>query len=411
MKTVSRRIERPGQGGSMELNSKNMKRILFVIITAIVVFLGLQNFNVVVDFFKFCYALLSPFIIGICTAFMLNVLLKLIEERLFGRINKKSGKIWARCRRPVCLLLTYGLVVGLLFILFFLIIPELGKSFDMLVNNIPTYAEEIQKWTDTLLDKLPLAPETVDSMRLDWDSLLNHAGNFIKENITPQFLNTTVDITSAIFTGIFNFVVGIAFSVYILMQKEKLCRQAKWLLLAYLPKKRAEYLIAVGKLANRTFARFVAGQVTEAGIIGVLCFIGMNIFSMPYSALISTIVGCTALVPIFGAFIGTGIGAFLLLMVEPITAFWFIVFILVLQQLEGNIIYPRVVGSSIGLPGIWVLFVVTLGGGLFGVMGMLIGIPLASISYSLLKSAVGTRLKKREITEEVVEYAGEDIKE
>ncbi|MFQ8599591.1 MAG: AI-2E family transporter [Oscillospiraceae bacterium] len=157
------------------------------------------------------------------------------------------------------------------------------------------------------------------------------------------------------------------------------------------------------------FSRFVAGQLTEAVIIGMLCFLGMSIFKMPYAPLISTIVGCTALIPIFGAFIGTAVGAFVLLMVKPITAFWFIVFIIVLQQLEGNIIYPRVVGSSIGLPGIWVLFTVTVCGGIFGIMGMLVGIPLVSIAYCLFRNMVASRLARKKVTHKEIEQAGEDL--
>ena len=200
---------------------------------------------------------------------------------------------------------------------------------------------------------------------------------------------------------------GIAFSVYMLAQKEKLCRQLRKIVLAFLPHKKAEYLIAAGKLSNKIFARFVTGQLTEAVIIGVLCFFGMSIFSMPYAALISTIVGCTSLIPIFGAFFGTAVGAFLLLMIDPMTAVWFVLFIIILQQVESNVIYPRVVGNSVGLPGIWVLFTVLVGGGIFGIFGMLVGIPIASVAYCLFKDAVSSRLKRQSIGEEQIDAAGD----
>ncbi len=392
----------------MDLNSKNIKKILLIISFAILLFLGLQNFGLVCDFLVAIYRLLSPFIIGLCLAFILNVLLKLLEEKVFARLNRKNNRTWNRCRRGVCLSLTVLIVLGLLFVLVFMIVPELQKSFGMLIDNIPYYTQSVQKWTDGLLSSLNISQEIFEDIRVDWDKLLGMVGDFLK-NFSGNFLSKTVDITTSIFSGIVNFVLGIVFSIYMLMHKEKLCGQAKRIAFAFLPQKHADYLISVGKLSNKMFSRFVAGQLTEAVIIGMLCFLGMSIFSMPYAPLISTIVGCTALIPIFGAFIGTAVGAFVLLMVKPITAFWFIVFIIVLQQLEGNIIYPRVVGSSIGLPGIWVLFTVTVCGGIFGIMGMLVGIPLISIAYCLFRNTVAARLKEKKITHKEIEQAGEDL--
>ena len=209
--------------------------------------------------------------------------------------------------------------------------------------------------------------------------------------------------------GVFNFIVGFAFSTYMLLQKETLCQNAKKILFAFLDRGKAEVLISVGKLSNEMFAKFVSGQLTEAVIIGILCFLGMSLFSIPYAPLIATIVSVTALVPIFGAFIGTAFGAFLLLMVRPITAVWFVLFIIVLQQIEGNFIYPKVVGGSIGLPGIWVLFAVTLGGNLFGVMGMLLGVPISAVLYTLLRQSVFRRLKEKKISDFEIRQAGKKL--
>ncbi len=391
----------------MDLNRRNIKKILFIVIVCILVFLTMQRVDVVIQFLWGCYRLFSPLIIGLCIAFILNVLLKLWEEHIFRALNREGGRIWPKIRRGVCLLLTYGTVVAIMLVLVFLIMPEIGRSFELLVKNIPSYIEELQKWADNLTQWLNLSPQDVEKLQVDWEQVINTLQQFFS-NQSSLFFDTTVGITSAIFNGIFNFIMGIAFSVYMLAQKEKLCRQLKKVVLAFLPHEKAEYLIAVGKLSNKVFARFVTGQLTEAVIIGVLCFCGMSIFSMPYAALISTIVGCTSLIPIFGAFFGTAVGAFLLLMIDPMTAVWFVLFIIILQQVESNVIYPRVVGNSVGLPGIWVLFTVLVGGGVFGIFGMLVGIPIASVAYCLFKDAVSSRLKKQNISEEQVDAAGEE---
>lgn len=387
-----------------------MKKILLIVIVAILVFTCVQNFYLVIRLCETVYGLLSPLITGICIAFILNVLLKLLEEKVFSPLNRKSSRIWLKLRRPLCLLLTYAIVAGIVMVLMLLIVPELSNSFNLLKEQIPGYVQSFQQWTDELLASLHIPAGSLKNLRVDWETVFQKLGQFLEKN-SEHFVNTTVGATSAIFSGVFNFVLGVAFSVYILMKKELLCNQARRITLAYLPRRGAEYLISVGKLSNKIFAKFVAGQLTEAVIIGVLCFLGMSVFSMPYASLIATIVGATALVPIFGAFIGTALGAFLLLMVDPMQALWFIVFILVLQQLEGNIIYPRVVGSSVGLPGIWVLFTVMVGGGLFGIMGMLVGIPVASVAYCLLKNAVAGRLRARKITPEDVARAGSGLEE
>ncbi|KMT22527.1 AI-2E family transporter [Clostridium cylindrosporum] len=394
----------------MELNSSNIKKILFIIVVSILVFLGVQNFGIVMRFSHVVIKILKPFIIGVCIAFTLNGLLRLLEDRVFSPLNRSNSILWKKSRRGICILLTYAILGGILFVLFFLIVPELRKSFQMLLSNINIYAAVFQNWTDKMISTLNISPDYANTIRIDWDKVFSMLGSFMK-NVSNDFINTTMNITSAVISVVVNTVIGIAFSVYMLFQKEKLASQAKRICLAYFSRKRAEYLISVGKLSNKIFARFIVGQFTEAIIIGLLCFIGMNIFSMPYSSLISTIVGVTSLIPVFGALIGTGVGVFVLLMVEPMTAVWFIVFIIVLQQIEGNIIYPRVVGNSIGLPGIWVLLAVTVGGSSFGVMGMLLGIPLSSIIYCLFKNEVSARLRRRGISYADIEGLGVDFTE
>ena len=389
----------------MQLNRNNVKKILFIIVVSIVIFLGIQNFSVSLKVLSISIDLLKPFILGIGIAFTLNVLLKLLEEKIFSPLNKLNINIWNKSRRGICILLTYIIVIALLYVLFFLIVPELKKSFDILISNVHIYVEFFEKWTNKIVTSLGISQSITEKLIIDWDKLFSITGEFLK-NLSNNFINKTVNITTSIVSTLFNLVIGVAFSIYILFQKEELCNQAKKISLAYLSRSKAEYLISVGKLSNKVFSRFVLGQVVEAFIIGALCFVGMSIFNMPYASLIGTIVGVTALIPVFGALFGTALGVFLILMINPIKAFWFIVFIIVLQQLEGNIIYPRVVGNSIGLPGIWVLVAVTIGGSTFGITGMILGVPLSAVAYVLLKKDVYKRLKNKEISSVDIEKAG-----
>lgn len=381
----------------MELNSKTMRKIIFLIVIAILLFLGLQNFSVVMKSIGILLGLLMPLLLGFCIAFILNVLMKIIEERLFAPLNKKNYKIWNSCRRPLCLILTISIVIAVILILLFLLIPELKKTFDIMLNNLPLYLKQIQTWLEDMVSSLDISADTLAAMQIDWKELEDSIRSFSK-NVSSHFLTTTFDVTASIFSGLVNFILGVAFSIYILLQKEKLGKQIKKTLYAFLPEEKADIVVSIGVLSNKTFSRFVSGQFLEAIIIGVLCFIGMQIFSMPYASMISVLVGFTALIPMVGAFIGTAIGAFLILMVDPMKAFWFIIFIIVLQQFEGNVIYPRVVGSSVGLSGLWVLFAIMIGGSAFGIVGMLISVPVCSVLYCLLRTSVAQRLDDKGIT-------------
>ena len=380
----------------MELNRKTMQKLLLLVTFAIFLFLGLQNFPVVLGIVRVLIRLLAPFLVGLCIAFILNVLLRLVEERLCVPINRKNWKFWPRIRRPVCLVLSIGLVAGVLFILLFLIVPELRHTFQILGDNLPRYGNQLRTWGLQLVDLLHLSPELFSDLDVDWEKIGNLLTNFL-QNSGSVLMDTTLGITTSIFGAVFNLILGLVFSIYILLQKEKLCSQFKCLFYAFLPEHHARRIVKVAELSNRIFSKFVTGQFTEAVIIGLLCFFGMSIFGMPYASMIAALVGFTALIPVFGAFIGTGVGAFLILMVDPMKALWFIVFIVVLQQLEGNLIYPKVVGKSVGLPGIWVLCAVTLGGSTLGIVGMLLGVPLCSVAYCLVREAAMHRLSQKGI--------------
>ena len=289
-------------------------------------------------------------------------------------------------------MLSILLVIGIILAIVLIILPELRDSVASLIEMIPSYAEEVQSWWSSLaafLDKY-----NVDLPEFDFkpDKLID----ILKDGGTMLF-NTTASVTASIVTAVMNFVIAFAFSIYVLAQKETLKRQSLKVLRAVMKPEKLQKLLELLELSNRTFTNFITGQLTEAVIIGALCFVGMTIFGMPYAPAISVLVGFTALIPVFGAFIGTAVGAFLILLVKPIQALWFIVFIIVLQQFEGNLIYPKVVGKSVGLPGIWVLVAVTVGGSAMGVMGMLISVPVCSILYTVSRQAVNDRLKIKNI--------------
>lgn len=376
----------------MELNKRSVKRILLIITFTVLLIWGVYNHKQLGEILLGIYSLISPFVIGLCIAYIVNVLLRPIENLWMKLLNKRKGKWPEKLKRPLCLLLTILLVIGIILAIVLIIMPELRDSVASLIDMIPSYAEEVQRWwgsLSTFLDKY-----SIDLPEFDFkpDKLID----ILKDGGTVLF-NTTASVAGSIVTAVMNFVIAFAFSIYVLAQKETLKRQSMKVLTAVMKPEKLDKLLNLLRLANKTFTNFITGQLTEAVIIGALCFIGMTIFRMPYAPAISVLVGFTALIPVFGAFIGTAVGAFLILLVKPIQAVWFVIFIIVLQQFEGNLIYPKVVGKSVGLPGIWVLVAVTVGGNAMGVMGMLISVPLCSVLYAVSREAVNNKLKMKRI--------------
>lgn len=376
----------------LELNKRSVKRILLIITFTVLLIWGVYNHKQLGEILLGIYSLISPFVIGLCIAYLVNVLLRPVENLWMKLLNKRKGKWPEKLKRPLCLLLTILLVIGIILAIVLIIMPELRDSVASLIDMIPSYAEEVQRWwvsLSTFLDKY-----SIDLPEFDFkpDKLID----ILKDGGTVLF-NTTASVAGSIVTAVMNFVIAFAFSIYVLAQKETLKRQSMKVLNAVMNPEKLDKLLNLLRLANKTFTNFITGQLTEAVIIGALCFIGMTIFRMPYAPAISVLVGFTALIPVFGAFIGTAVGAFLILLVKPIQAVWFVIFIIVLQQFEGNLIYPKVVGKSVGLPGIWVLVAVTVGGNAMGVMGMLISVPLCSVLYAVSREAVNNKLKMKRI--------------
>lgn len=367
----------------MELSKKTVKRILLIITFTVLLIWAIYNHKLLFKYIGELYSLISPFVIGLCIAYVVNVIMRPIERLWMKLLSKCKGKWVEKMKRPICLLLSILLVIGIILAVIFIIMPELSDSVSSLVSMVPSYVSEVESWWEALALRLNKYGVELPQFSFDTDKFIQ----ILKDGGTAV-LNTTLSATTSIVTAVINIVLALAFSIYVLAQKETLKRQSKKVLAKLMKPEKMQKLLDMLDLINRTFTNFITGQLTEAVIIGVLCFIGMSIFRMPYAPAISVLVGFTALIPVFGAFIGTAIGAFLILLVKPIQAVWFVVFIIVLQQFEGNLIYPKVVGKSVGLPGIWVLVAVTIGGNAMGVVGMLISVPLCSVMYVVARNAV-----------------------
>ncbi len=393
---------------SLPLNKRLLKYVFWITLIIAVAYTAVTQPQKITAFLGGLVSLLSPFIIGFCAAYVVNLLLRPLERFWLWLCRKsKRQKLVAKIKRPLCLVLSFLIVIGLVFSIVFMVIPAFKETVVAFANKVPQYAKTIEKWYYTVVEFLEQYNFTLPEISLDTAKLTQLAKDLIS-NHGSNVLDTTVNVTTSIVSAIIDIALGFVFAIYLLSQKEKLGNQLKRAVKAVLGVQRAEKIVDVTALTNSVFTKFITGQFTDACIIGVLCFIGMIIFRMPYAAIISVLIGFTALIPIFGAFIGAGIGAFLILLESPAKAFWFIVFIIVLQQFEGNLIYPRVVGKSVGLPGIWVLVAVTIGGSLFGVLGMLFSVPICTVLYVLFKGFVNKKNlqaikdieSKREETEE-----------
>lgn len=326
-----------------------------------------------------------PLVIGCVIAYILNILMS-AYERIW------PGKKASRARRPVCLvgaILTLCAIVGLVI---WLVAPQLGSCFQLIFAELPDFLESI---TDRIRDWGILPEDIVTTLEnVDWQSLITQFADLLTSGL-GDVVNVVVSAVSSLFSVLVTALLSLIFSIYVLSSKEKLKSQLHTLMGTYLPRRWLQKVEYVAHIFDDCFHRYIVGQCLEAVILGVLCIIGMLILRMPYATMIGTLVGFTALIPIAGAWIGTGIGAFMILTVSPVKALIFLAFILILQQLENNLIYPKVVGSSMGLPGIWVLAAVTVGGGVMGVAGMLLCVPLTASFYRLIREDVQRKAKLR----------------
>lgn len=378
----------------MDLNRENMKKLMLLITFTILLLVGIQKLDVVLGALSFIWGILFPLILGGIIAFILNVPMAALERFLF-REKEKAGYKWKKkLARPVSLVMSILLVLALLALVIFVVVPELGATIISLGSTIEAFLPKAQLWLENLFQNNEQIVEWIGSLEVNWSKMAETVFNFF-QNGAGNVLSSTVSVARGIIGAFTTFFIGLVFACYILLQKEKLGSQARKLLHAVFPKKQADWILHVCALSHRTFSSFITGQCLEAVILGTMFFVVMSFLRFPYALMISVLIGFTALIPVFGAFIGCGVGAFLILMVNPMQAVAFVAVFLILQQIEGNLIYPHVVGGSVGLPSIWVLAAVSIGGSLMGVMGMLVFIPLVSVLYTLLREWVNQRLEKK----------------
>ena len=375
----------------MEWNKQNIRSLLLVICGGVAFYVALQNLGAVVLGLRWLMGILSPFLLGGTIAFILNVPMRAIERQLFPR-KRRGGKL----RRPLALVLTLLAVIGVLTLAVCVIGPGVGDASRSVVEQIPTAMERLEEQLTLLETYLPQLEAFIVDLNVDWTALSQKMIALAK-GWGGNLISTGGGLIGGVVSGVSTFVIGLIFSFYLLMQKEKLARQGRQVLYALLPERKADHALDILRLSSRTFSSFLSGQCLEAVILGTLFVIAMTIFRMPYALLVGVLIALTALIPIVGAFIGCAVGAILIAITDPWKALMFIVLFLVLQQIEGNLIYPHVVGSSVGLPSIWVLAAVTLGGNLMGIVGMLFFIPLCSVLYALFRGYVQKRLVEKKV--------------
>ena len=397
----------------MDLSKMSIKKIRELIVFTALLVVALWKFDVVLGVLKTIWDIIFPFVLGGAIAFLTNVPMSFLEKKIFENVKKKN-KIVRKLKRPISLILTIVLVVGVIALVMFGVIPQLTRTMGTLVTSINDFIPQMQSWIGEFFHNNQEIMNLVDQIEFDPDQAIKW-GISLLGNGAGNMMNTTMSAVGSIVSGVATFFIAFSFACYILFQKEKLHIQIRKVFFAFLPRQKADAFLKVCSLTYRTFANFLAGQCLEAVILGSMFVVTLSILRMPYALLIGILIAFTALIPIFGAFIGCAVGSFLIFMVNPQQAILFVIVFLVLQQIEGNLIYPHVVGESVGLPSIWVLAAVTIGGNLMGIVGMLVFIPLLSVIYTIFREFVYLRLRKQNIKQvtktEIEEYTKEEDEE
>ena len=383
------------------LSRGNIKKICAIILFAVIIYAAAQNFGTVLGIAGFLWGVILPFALGLIIAYILNIPMMSVERLLFKNHVKivKIGEDREHCIkkkyvRPLSILITFILLILVLAGILLIIIPQTSMTMAELLKTANVFFPRAQHW---LLNKFAYNEyviQFIKSVDFDLNQIVNTAVDFIK-NGAGNVVTGTLSAAKAVVSGIASFVIGLVFSFYLLANKETLLRQINMVIDASAPETTAKKIRYVAKLSNETFSNFIAGQCLEALILGMMFFVVLLVVRIPYALLISVLIAVTSLIPIFGAFIGCVIGAFLILMVSPVQALIFIGIFLILQQIEGNLIYPKVVGGSVGLPSVWVLAAITIGSSLMGITGMLFFIPLTSVVYTLLREWTYKRLEEK----------------
>ncbi len=391
----------------MRMDWKIIKQWFLLIAFGIFLYWGLNHLDVITGGVGRLLGMVTPFLFGAAVAFILRRPLARIESLILRLASLKGFGFLKKASRMLGILLTFMLFLAVVILVMFLVIPEFVRAVSILISSLERFIRQLQESSEDWGFLSQQIIDWIDSLQIDWASVGTEVRNWLISG-AGTVLGGTVGAVSAVVGGVVDTFMALVFSIYLLAQKEKLGRQFTRLFYAVLPEKRAKGLLDVLALAGDTFSNFFSGQFTEAVILGSMFFVCMSIFRFPYALVISVLIAVLALIPIFGAFIGCATGAFLILMEDPLKALWFVIMFLVIQQIEGNLIYPRVVGSSVGLPSIWVLVAVTVGGSAMGIIGMVLFIPLFSVFYNLLRVWTGRRLALKEARQRAASADGDE---
>ena len=376
----------------MEFNRKNVRMILLIIAFAVVLYTAAQNLASVYGAVKTVWNVFGVVITGLAMAFVLNVPLKLFEDRVFYGMSEDRRPLVRRLRRAVSLVCALVVSLGVIVILIAVVLPQLTQTVTEVAARLPEYISAVVNWINEVLAKFDIEIEALKEFTVDWEKVFKDLSTYLKEG---NVINTATDVGTAAASTVMNTFLGLVVAVYVLAQKERIGRFARRCIDAFLPKRASSAISRVASMASETFSSFVAGQLADSCILGILCYIFMLIFRFPYPEVISVVIGVTSLVPMVGSFIGEVIGALLILIVSPLKALLFVIMVLAIQQVDGAFIYPRIVGKSVGLPGVAVFCAVIVGGNIAGVLGAVMGVPVCAVLYALLKEAVASRLEGR----------------
>lgn len=383
----------------MKLDRKNVRTILLIIAFAVLLYTAAQNLASVYGAVRTVWRVFGVVITGLAMAFVLNVPLKLFENRVFYGMSEDRRPLVRKLRRPVSLVFALVVSLGLIGILIAVVLPQLTATVAEVAARLPEYISSAVNWLNDFLAGFGIEIESLKNFTVDWEKVFSELTTYLKEGSAnvdgSSVVDTVTGVGTSVVSTVMNTFLGLVVAVYILAQKERIGRFTRRCIDAFLPQKAASGLARIASMASETFSNFVAGQLADSCILGILCYICMRIFRFPYPEVISVVIGVTSLVPMVGSFIGEVIGALLILIVSPLKALLFVIMVLAIQQVDGAFIYPRIVGKSVGLPGVAVFCAVIVGGNIAGVLGAVMGVPVCAVLYALLKEAVASRLEGR----------------
>ncbi|MEG1254900.1 AI-2E family transporter [Clostridium sp.] len=391
----------------LKLNSGVRRRTasnIIVVSVGIILYFIIKNLSGIFSGITAVMNLLRPFIYGFAIAYILAIPIKVLEEKVLSFMDKKKQY---KLKRFLAITITYILAAIIIGVIFAILIPELSRSIYTLIENIPNYISTSEMYINNVVAALNLDANMVNEVVQDFNNISNYITS-IAGTAIMDLLQFSADITQYIL----NIFIATIISIYLLTGREKFFAQIKKLLYATLPEKQVKYMIELTKSSHKTFIGFLGGKLLDSFIIGIICFICMELFKMPYPLLVSFIIGITNIVPVFGPFIGAIPSVIIIFIASPVKALWFILFVFVLQQFDGNILGPRILGNSTGLTAFWVMFAILIGNGFFGIVGMILGVPAFAVIYSIIKGVVEHELNEKGLPTETKDYASpeRDIK-